>query len=192
MKVKTWWSTGILFLIINNVCVYSDIHGIINNYVQCNQPDTERYRFCMFILLLLKKICIFVGKADQIHGKVRQRSSICWFPLQMAPLAGAELLWSQEPGTFSRFPTRAEGSRTMCHSALPSQEAGWEMYQLVHNIAPAHGIPAATRWGLSHWVIIVLGPICSLSYTDVSKRAHNLEWGFLEARNGGTAEFEGD
>ena len=58
---------------------------------------------------------------DRERERQRERSSTHWFTPQMASVAGARLIGSQEPGASSRSPTRVQGPKDLDHLPLLSQ-----------------------------------------------------------------------
>ena len=69
----------------------------------------------------------FYCKIRYTERRERGRSSVRWFTPQVSTTVDAMPIWSQDPGTSSRYPTGVQDPKAFGPSKSHKQGAGWEV-----------------------------------------------------------------
>lgn len=113
-----------------------------------------------FVELFFCCCCSFLLERQTHRDKERQRyrSLVCKFTPQMTATAGAESIWTQEPGAkrFLWLTQAVQHPKALVHPLLLSQalRAMWKLEQQWYKQHP-YGIPALVGGGLANWVIMM-------------------------------------
>ena len=141
---KTNWSLFLEHISIGINCARS---LFLNNTFCCN--FINRVYLCAYVL----KAYLFLLERQAYREKERQiKRSVRWFIPQVDTMAGAQLIWSQEPGASFRSPMWVQGPKALGHRLLSqatSRElegkwSSWNMNWCPYRPCPGTPAPVAT------------------------------------------------